>query len=64
MPIDLATGAPSPGGTPTMPPAGGPSGEERALLAEWLACGAPCPAGQVHEGSAKRVPPVALTGRE
>lgn len=27
--------------TPTMPPAGGPSGEERALLAEWLACGAP-----------------------
>lgn len=25
---------------PTMPPAGGPSAEERALLGEWLACGA------------------------
>lgn len=25
----------------TMPPAGGPAAEERALLAEWLACGAP-----------------------
>lgn len=30
----------STGATPTMPPAGGPSAEERALLAEWLACGA------------------------
>jgi uncharacterized membrane protein len=28
------------GAQPTMPPAGGPSEEERALLAEWLACGA------------------------
>jgi uncharacterized membrane protein len=28
------------GMTPTMPPAGGPSAEERALLAEWIACGA------------------------
>ena len=28
------------GAAPTMPPAGGPSEEERALLAEWLACGA------------------------
>lgn len=28
------------GDAPTMPPAGGPSPEERALLAEWLACGA------------------------
>jgi len=28
------------GATPTMPPAGGPSEEERALLAEWLSCGA------------------------
>ncbi|MFN0250634.1 MAG: hypothetical protein ACKV2T_27390 [Kofleriaceae bacterium] len=28
------------GVTPTMPPAGGPSAEERALLAEWIACGA------------------------
>ena len=27
------------GTMPTMPPAGGPSGEERALLAEWIACG-------------------------
>lgn len=27
--------------TPTMPPAGGPSGEERTLMAEWLTCGAP-----------------------
>jgi len=26
---------------PTMPPAAGPPDEERALLAEWLACGAP-----------------------
>ncbi|MEM6989886.1 MAG: hypothetical protein AAF721_05300 [Myxococcota bacterium] len=25
----------------TMPPAGGPTAEERALLADWLACGAP-----------------------
>ena len=25
----------------TMPPAGGPGEEERALLGEWLACGAP-----------------------
>ena len=25
----------------TMPPAGGPSDEERALAAEWLGCGAP-----------------------
>lgn len=24
---------------PTMPPAGGPSDEERALLAEWIGCG-------------------------
>lgn len=28
------------GTTPNMPPAGGPSEEERRLLAEWLACGA------------------------
>lgn len=28
------------GNAPTMPPAGGPSVEERALLAEWLVCGA------------------------
>ncbi len=28
------------GPTPTMPPAGGPSAEERALLAEWISCGA------------------------
>jgi uncharacterized membrane protein len=27
------------GATPTMPPAGGPSEEERAMLAEWLNCG-------------------------
>lgn len=27
------------GTKPTMPPAGGPSAEERALLAEWIACG-------------------------
>jgi uncharacterized membrane protein len=27
------------GEAPTMPPAGGPSAEERALFAEWLACG-------------------------
>jgi uncharacterized membrane protein len=26
--------------TPTMPPAGGPSEEERTLLAEWITCGA------------------------
>src|SRR5439155_9648842 len=25
---------------PTMPPAGGPSDDERAMLAEWLGCGA------------------------
>lgn len=25
--------------SPTMPPAGGPGSDERALLAEWLACG-------------------------
>lgn len=28
------------GSQPTMPPAGGPPDEERALLAEWLGCGA------------------------
>ncbi len=28
------------GEMPVMPPAAGPSDEERALLAEWLACGA------------------------
>lgn len=28
------------GAMPVMPPAAGPSDEERALLAEWLACGA------------------------
>lgn len=28
------------GDQPTMPPAGGPSEAERALLVEWLACGA------------------------
>jgi uncharacterized membrane protein len=27
------------GAQPTMPPAGGPSTQERALLAEWIACG-------------------------
>lgn len=27
------------GAAPTMPPAGGPSDEERALLAEWISCG-------------------------
>jgi hypothetical protein len=27
------------GTKPTMPPAGGPTEEERALLAEWIACG-------------------------
>lgn len=27
------------GEAPSMPPVGGPSAEERALLAEWLACG-------------------------
>lgn len=27
------------GEAPTMPPVGGPSAQERALLAEWLACG-------------------------
>jgi len=25
----------------SMPPAGGPSGEERRMLAEWIGCGAP-----------------------
>lgn len=30
----------STGPTPSMPPAGGPSDTERALLAEWLTCGA------------------------
>lgn len=29
------------GTAPKMPPAGGPSGDERVLLAEWLGCGAP-----------------------
>ncbi|MFN0252892.1 MAG: hypothetical protein ACKV2T_38820 [Kofleriaceae bacterium] len=29
------------GAMPVMPPAAGPSAHERALLAEWLACGAP-----------------------
>lgn len=29
------------GSMPTMPPAAGPSDQERAMLAEWLACGAP-----------------------
>lgn len=33
--LELTTGA-----KPSMPPAGGPSDEERALLAEWLNCGA------------------------
>ncbi len=28
------------GTTPTMPPAGGPSEQERELLVEWLGCGA------------------------
>jgi len=28
------------GTTPNMPPAGGPTQQERQLLAEWLACGA------------------------
>ncbi|MEO7093480.1 MAG: hypothetical protein ABI175_09530 [Polyangiales bacterium] len=28
------------GAMPTMPPAGGPSEQERALLAEWIGCGA------------------------
>jgi uncharacterized membrane protein len=28
------------GSAATMPPAGGPSAEERALLAEWISCGA------------------------
>jgi uncharacterized membrane protein len=28
------------GAMPTMPPAGGPSEEERGLLAEWIGCGA------------------------
>jgi uncharacterized membrane protein len=27
--------------TDTMPPAGGPSASERAMLVEWLSCGAP-----------------------
>jgi uncharacterized membrane protein len=35
MIVARATGA-----SPNMPPAGGPSQEERQLLAEWLACGA------------------------
>jgi uncharacterized membrane protein len=26
---------------PTMPPAGGPTDQERGLLAEWIGCGAP-----------------------
>ncbi len=30
----------------TMPPAGGPTEEERALLGEWLACGGPYLAGE------------------
>lgn len=29
------------GQTATMPPAGGPSADERAMLVEWLHCGAP-----------------------
>ena len=29
------------GTTPKMPPAGGPPGDERVLLAEWIGCGAP-----------------------
>ena len=29
------------GTAPKMPPAGGPSGDERVLLTEWLGCGAP-----------------------
>jgi len=29
------------GEMPTMPPAAGPSSDERALLEEWLSCGAP-----------------------
>jgi hypothetical protein len=29
------------GAAPTMPASGGPSDEERALLAEWISCGAP-----------------------
>jgi uncharacterized membrane protein len=29
------------GATPTMPPAGGPSEEERQLLREWIDCGMP-----------------------
>ena len=29
------------GPMPVMPPAAGPSADERALLEEWLACGAP-----------------------
>ncbi len=29
------------GDAPTMPPAGGPSEEERALFAAWLECGTP-----------------------
>lgn len=32
-------GARALGDSPTMPPGGGPSDEERARLAEWLACG-------------------------
>lgn len=37
----LRTYARSTGDTATMPPAGGPTAEERELLADWLACGAP-----------------------
>lgn len=32
-------GARAAGSKPTMPPAGGPTADERQLLAEWLACG-------------------------
>jgi uncharacterized membrane protein len=35
---DMAANAAS--AAPTMPPAGGPSEDERALLGEWLGCGA------------------------
>ena len=34
--LSLAGGDPA-----TMPPAGGPSADERALLVEWMTCGAP-----------------------
>ncbi len=33
-------------GNDTMPPAGGPTDEERRMLGEWLACGAPFVAGE------------------